>query len=250
MVEAAQLRVRTLGLGRIESPLSALTGRRGTTEHYVDEGDRVLFDDTLAMLAARNGAEPPSFEPGGPRRRIFFDPSKIRVGIVTCGGLCPGLNDVIRGLVLELTSHYGVTRIVGFRNGYRGLVARHGHDVVELTPARVEYINEQGGTVLGTSRGNQDPEEIVDCLDQLGINILFVVGGDGSMRGAERIARRDRGPRPADRGGRRAEDHRQRHPVHRAQLRLPDRVRQGDRVDPGRAHRGDRACPAASAWCS
>jgi 6-phosphofructokinase 1 len=140
-------------------------------------------------MAARDGAEPPSFEPGGPRRRIFFDPSKIRVGIVTCGGLCPGLNDVIRGLVLELTSHYGVQRIVGFRNGYRGLVARHGHDMVELTPARVEYINEQGGTVLGTSRGNQDPEEIVDCLDQLGVNILFVVGGDGSMRGAERIAR-------------------------------------------------------------
>ena len=189
MVDAAQLRVRTLGVGRIESPLSALTGRRGTTEHYVDESDRVLFDDTLAMLAARDGAEPPSFEPGGPRRRIFFDPSKIRAGIVTCGGLCPGLNDVIRGLVLELTSHYGVTRIVGFRNGYRGLVARHGHDMVELTPARVQYINEQGGTILGTSRGTQDPEEIVDCLDQLGVNILFVVGGDGSMRGAERIAR-------------------------------------------------------------
>jgi 6-phosphofructokinase 1 len=141
------------------------------------------------MMAARNGSEPPSFEPGGPRRQIFFDPSKIRAGIVTCGGLCPGLNDVIRGLVLELTSHYGVTRIVGFRNGYRGLVARHGHDVVELTPERVEYINGQGGTILGTSRGNQDPEEIVDCLDQLGVNILFVIGGDGSMRGAQRIAR-------------------------------------------------------------
>jgi 6-phosphofructokinase 1 len=188
MVEAAQLRVRTLGECRIESPLGALVTRRGTTEHYVDETDRVLFDDTIAMLAARPG-EPPSFEPGGPRRRIFYDPSKIRVGIVTCGGLCPGLNDVIRGLVLELTSHYGVSRIVGFRNGYRGMVARHGHDVEELTPQRVAYINEQGGTILGTSRGNQDPDEIVDCLDQLGVNILFVIGGDGSMRGAQGIAR-------------------------------------------------------------
>ncbi|HEY0001943.1 MAG TPA: ATP-dependent 6-phosphofructokinase, partial [Actinoplanes sp.] len=183
---------------RIDSPLGALVTRRGTTEHYVDETDRVLFDDTLAMLAARSG-EPPSFEPGGPRRQIFFDPSKIRVGIVTCGGLCPGLNDVIRGLVLELTSHYGVSRIVGFRNGYRGMVARHGHDVVELTPRSVEYINEQGGTILGTSRGNQDPAEIVDCLDQLGVNVLFVIGGDGSMRGAQRIARevRDRDRRIA-----------------------------------------------------
>ena len=187
MVEAAQLRVRTLGACRIESPLGALVTRQGTTEHYVDESDRVLFDDTVAMLAARDG-EPPSFEPGGPRRRIFFDPSKIRAGIVTCGGLCPGLNDVIRGLVLELTWHYGVSRIVGFRNGYRGLVARHGHDVVELTPAGVQHINEQGGTILGTSRGNQDPAEIVDCLDQLGVNILFVIGGDGSMRGAQKIA--------------------------------------------------------------
>ena len=187
MVEAADLRVRTLGECRIGSPLRGLVDRRGTTEHYVDEADRVLFDDTLAMLGARTG-EPPSFEPGGPRRRIFFDPSKIRVGIVTCGGLCPGLNDVIRGLVLELTSHYGVSRIVGFRNGYRGLVARHGHDVLELTPAGVQHINEHGGTILGTSRGNQDPAEIVDCLDQIGVNILFVIGGDGSMRGAQRIA--------------------------------------------------------------
>jgi 6-phosphofructokinase 1 len=187
-VDATDLRVRTLGDCRIGSPLRDLVTRRGTTEHYVGESDRVLLDDTLAMLAARTG-EPPSFEPGGPRREIYFDPRKIRVGIVTCGGLCPGLNDVIRGLVLELTSHYGVSRIVGFRNGYRGMVARHGHDVVELTPARVQHINEQGGTILGTSRGNQDPVEIVDCLDQLGVNVLFVIGGDGSMRGAQRIAR-------------------------------------------------------------
>ena len=188
MVEAAQLHVKSLGECRIESPLGALVARQGTTEHYVDETDRVLLDDTVAMLAARNGGELPSFEPGGPRRRIFFDPSKIRVGIVTCGGLCPGLNDVIRGLVLELTTHYGVSRILGFRNGYQGLVPRYGHNVVELTPQTVDYINEQGGTILGTSRGNQDPDEIVDCLEQLGVNILFVIGGDGSMRGALKIA--------------------------------------------------------------
>ncbi|MFI5937024.1 ATP-dependent 6-phosphofructokinase [Actinoplanes sp. NPDC051494] len=188
MVDPAQLHVRVLGESRIDSPLGALLPAHGTTEHYVDETDRVLLDDTLAMIAARAGAEVPSFEPGGARRRIFFDPSKIKVGIVTCGGICPGLNDVIRGLVLTLNNQYGVSRIIGFRNGYQGMVARHGRGIVELTPTSVEYINEHGGTILGTSRGNQDPDEIVDCLEQLGVNVLFVIGGDGSMRGAQKIA--------------------------------------------------------------
>jgi 6-phosphofructokinase 1 len=188
--DRASLEVTTLGPCRIESPLTALLHHRGTTQHYVDESDRVLLDDTIAMVSARGVplAELPSFEPGGPRRKIFFDPSKTRVGIVTCGGLCPGLNDVIRALVLELWSHYGVRHIVGFRNGYQGFVARHGRPVMELTPERVSGINEYGGTVLGTSRGNQDPEEIVDCLEQLNVNVLVVIGGDGSMRGALRVA--------------------------------------------------------------
>ena len=188
--DRARLEIATLGPCRIESPLSRLLHDRGTTQHYVDESDRVLLDDTIAMVSARGVpvAELPAFEPGGPRRKIFFDPSKTRVGIVTCGGLCPGLNDVIRALVLELWSHYGVRHIIGFRNGYQGFVARYGRPVLELTPERVSGINEYGGTVLGTSRGNQDPEEIVDCLEQLSVNVLFVIGGDGSMRGALRVA--------------------------------------------------------------
>ncbi len=184
------LSIKTLGPARIESPLTALLDTRQTTEHYVDEGDRVLLDDTLSMIRAREGplSELPSFEPAGPRRKIFFDPSKTRAGIVTCGGLCPGLNDVIRGLVRNLTNHYGVRRIAGFRNGYQGFIAQYRHDVVDLTPQSVHGINVDGGTVLGTSRGPQDPEEIVDCLERLGINILFVIGGDGTLRGAMRIA--------------------------------------------------------------
>ena len=184
----ARLHVKRLGESRIASPLGALLTERPTTSHHVDEQDRVLLDDTLALQAAREGAELPGFEPGGPRRRIFFDPSKIRVGIVTCGGLCPGLNDVIRGLVLTLNNQYGVSRIVGFRNGYQGMVPGHGRSIVELTPDSVEYINEHGGTILGTSRGTQDPDEMVDCLEQVGVNILFVIGGDGTMRGAQGIA--------------------------------------------------------------
>jgi 6-phosphofructokinase 1 len=188
--ERAQLEVKTLGPCRIESPLAPLLRHRNSTQHYVDETDRVLLDDTVAMVSSRGVPidELPGFEPGGPRRKIFFDPSKTRVGIVTCGGLCPGLNDVIRALVLELTSHYGVHRIFGFRNGYQGLIARYGRSVLDLTPDNVGGINEYGGTILGTSRGNQDPNEIVDCLEQLSINVLFVIGGDGSMRGALKIA--------------------------------------------------------------
>ncbi|BCB81795.1 ATP-dependent 6-phosphofructokinase [Phytohabitans flavus] len=190
MISDDALAVRTLGPCRIDSPLAALLEPRRTTEHYVDEDDRVLLDDTVAMVAAHGTPvdKLPGFEPAGPRRKIYFHPSKVRVGIVTCGGLCPGLNDVIRGLVMELTLHYGVHRIAGFRNGYQGFIARYGRQVLDLTPDMVRGINEDGGTILGTSRGEQDPDEIVDCLEQMGINVLFVIGGDGTMRGALRIA--------------------------------------------------------------
>ncbi|NCY02923.1 MAG: ATP-dependent 6-phosphofructokinase, partial [Planctomycetia bacterium] len=170
-----------------------------TTVHYVGEDDRVLFHDT-ASLVRDSGCTIdalPGFEPAGPRRKIFFDASKMRVGIVTCGGLCPGLNDVIRGIVMELTFHYGVTRILGFRNGYQGFVARYGHDVVDLTPRVVSNIDEDGGTILGTSRGEQDPQEIVDCLERMNVGALFVIGGDGTLRGAMQLT-----AAIAERGGR------------------------------------------------
>ena len=189
-LEDKHLSVTRLGACRIDSPLTALIDSRRASVNYVDESDRVLVDDTLSMATARTvpTAQLPGFEPGGPRRRIFFDPAKTRVGIVTCGGLCPGLNNVIRALVLELTQHYRVSRIYGFRNGYQGFIARHGYDVLDLTPATVSHIDEEGGTILGTSRGEQDPEEIADCLERMNVNVLFVVGGDGSMHGALRIS--------------------------------------------------------------
>ncbi|RZS87323.1 6-phosphofructokinase [Motilibacter rhizosphaerae] len=185
----AELEVTTLGPRAYGSPLAGLLAGRRTTEHYVAEDDRVLLDDTVSALAAHEGlADLPSFEPGGPRRRLFFDPRTVRAGIVTCGGLCPGLNDVIRALTLELTTHYGVRRVLGFRDGFRGLVPRYGLSPVALTLESVSGIGESGGSVLGSSRGEQDPEEVVDTLQRWGIDVLFVVGGDGSMRGALRIA--------------------------------------------------------------
>jgi 6-phosphofructokinase 1 len=166
----------------------------------------VLLDDRLSAMStpaedpvtmgetAVPPAVAPSFELAGPRDHIFFDAKKLRCGIVTCGGLCPGLNNVVRGLVLELHNSYGVENILGFRYGYEGLVERRGHAPQTLTPENVADIHHEGGTVLGTSRGNQDPGAMVDRLVQLGVGVLFVIGGDGTLRGAmtlvEEIARR------------------------------------------------------------
>jgi 6-phosphofructokinase 1 len=187
---AAHLAVRVLGPATIPSPLASGLLHQRDTVHYVGETDRVLLDDTVEM-AARRGVpvgELPAFEPGGPRARLFFDPAVTRVGVVTCGGLCPGLNNVVHGLVMELYGHYGVTSVTGFRNGYLGLTRSGSKDSMTLTPDSVRGINSEGGTVLGTSRGGQDPAEMVDTLAQRAIDVLFVVGGDGTLRGAQALA--------------------------------------------------------------
>jgi 6-phosphofructokinase 1 len=191
MVDCRDLVVHTLGTPRIDSPLGEWLDRHEQSAHYVEESDRVLLDDTLSAVEARSRlpSELPGFEPAGPRRKIYFDPSKTRAGIVTCGGLCPGLNDVIRGLTLELCTGYGVQRVYGFCNGFQGFVARFRRSVLDLTPDIVSDINEHGGTILGSSRGEQDPAAIVDCLERMGINVLFVIGGDGTIRAAMEIVR-------------------------------------------------------------
>jgi 6-phosphofructokinase 1 len=187
-IEASDLLVRRLGEPTVASPMARLLRGRASSPHYVHESDRVLLDDTVKMAVARGCAvgELPSFEPGGPREYIYFDPAGTRVGIVTCGGLCPGLNNVIRGLVLELSENYGVTDIVGFRNGYRGLA--NGEEPMPLTPALVADIHNRGGTILGTSRGGQDTSEMVKALIRLRVSVLMVIGGDGTLRAAEEIA--------------------------------------------------------------
>lgn len=157
---------------------------------FTDDGERILYDTQVDVIRRmfREGKEPPSMEVAGPREKIFFDPSSLACGIVTCGGLCPGLNDVIRAVVLSLSHHYGVKKIYGFRYGYEGLVQKYGHNPVDLTPETVSGINKAGGTILGSSRGPQDPVEILKTLEDLRIGILFAVGGDGTLRGAQKIA--------------------------------------------------------------
>ncbi|HVI82226.1 MAG TPA: ATP-dependent 6-phosphofructokinase [Chthoniobacterales bacterium] len=131
------------------------------------------------------GAEPGlQFELAGPRAKLFFDPKKTRAGIVTCGGLCPGLNNVIRSLFLELHYGYGVSEVLGFRGGYGGLDPKCGVEPVKITPQFVDRIHQEGGTILGTSRGPVDIQRAVDNLIARKIDILFTIGGDGTQRGA------------------------------------------------------------------
>jgi 6-phosphofructokinase 1 len=190
VIDLDELQVKTLGECVRPSPLAEFIADRESNEFYVRDGDRVLFDDTISAIEAYGDlpvTKYPSFEPGGPRSKLFFDPATTTVGIVTCGGLCPGLNDVIRALVLELHEHYGVTDVIGFLNGYAGLVPGATPDPVVLDPRHVAKIGERGGTVLGSSRGAQDPVVMVDTLVRRDVDILFVIGGDGSMRGAHAI---------------------------------------------------------------
>ena len=173
--------IARLGECRIPSPMSGV--------RFTSDEERVLYHSTLERLNAclNTGAAPPAMESAGPRRMLFFDPAKLACGIVTCGGLCPGLNDVIRAIVRSLHLHYGVHKVYGFRFGYEGLVRRIGHEPLELTPESVHRIHESGGSVLGSSRGPQDPGEMVDYLNELGVGILFAIGGDGTLRGAQKI---------------------------------------------------------------
>jgi 6-phosphofructokinase 1 len=189
-VTAADVAIKDLGRCLLPSPVAAHLGVHAM--HFVGEADKVLVSDCLSDLeglgtqAGQLGALP-AFELAGPRNKIFFDPRTLRAGIVTCGGLCPGLNNVVRGLVLELAHQYGCKRILGFRYGYEGLISRFGHQPVPLDPESVAAIHRTGGTILGSSRGSQDPQEVVDNLEALGINVLFVVGGDGTIRGAMQL---------------------------------------------------------------
>jgi 6-phosphofructokinase 1 len=186
-VVAEDVEVKILGPCRVPSPLNHRLAQ--SAMHYVGKADRVPLDDRMSNIEEYKDdlARTPAFELAGPRDKIFFDPGNLRCAIVTCGGLCPGINNVVRGLVLELTHGYGVEHIVGFRYGYAGLVPGLGPDPISLTPELVGDIHHEGGTTLGTSRGAQDPKVMVATLERLGVGILFVVGGDGTLRGAIKL---------------------------------------------------------------
>jgi 6-phosphofructokinase 1 len=175
--------IESLGDCRFQSHLHYMGPKRAK---YKSDSDQIVCDDRMNREIVDHVAQGPSttFEVAGPRERIYFDSTKTTAAIVTCGGLCPGLNDVIRGIVMELWHGYQLTRILGIRYGYEGLILKNGHQPLELKPDFVSTIQAFGGTMLGTSRGPQDVTEMVDGLERLGIDILFVIGGDGSLKGA------------------------------------------------------------------
>lgn len=182
MEEAQDLIIQRLGDCTVPSPMSGVS-------FQTDDENILLHDDIRVIRRYLDaGTEPPRFEAAGPREKIFFDPATLSCGIVTCGGLCPGLNDVIRSIVLSLYHHYGVQTIYGFPYGYEGLAPKFGHQPIKLTPQAVSHINEIGGTMLGSSRGSQDIPEMVDTLERLKVGILFCIGGDGTQRGALAIS--------------------------------------------------------------
>ncbi len=183
------LRVPTLGERKIDSPLGLSKVFGDAIADYIEDGHTVLMQHDRGEVAAQvqAGKSPPAFEKAGPRSRIYFDPSKARAAIVTCGGLCPGINNVIRELVRTLFLAYDVRTIFGIPYGFEGFVPRYGHEPVMLDPDVVDEIHEQGGSVLASSRGQQSTEDIVDCLERMNISMLFTIGGDGTLRAAHEI---------------------------------------------------------------
>lgn len=169
--------VEVLGEARFPSPVRTTVG------------DEVLVPVDLLRDPGGDPRSGLAFEIAGPRARLFFDPARTRAGIVTCGGLCPGLNNVIRSVVLALHFTYGVREVLGFRGGYRGLDPRVGDEPVVLGPEAVRDIHHLGGTILGTSRGPVDVAVAVEYLARRRIDLLFAVGGDGTQRGAAALRR-------------------------------------------------------------
>ena len=174
-------KIKSLGERKIPSP--------HTPGYFADDDKRILFNiyqKDFDTLKDKNDHSL-TVELAGPREKIYFDPSKVKAAIVTCGGLCPGINDVIRSVVMQLHYRYGVKNIAGIKYGFQGFIPKYGHDVMELTPELIKDIHTLGGSILASSRGGQDIEELVDSICQMNINLLFCIGGDGTMKGAEAI---------------------------------------------------------------
>ena len=182
MLHKNDFKITTLGNCTIPSPIEDMT--------FVKDEESVCYYTDASEISRFffAGEEIPAFEKAGPRQMIYHNPAWCRAAILTAGGLCPGLNDVIKFLTLSLTRDYGVNDIYGIRYGYRGLNPAYNLSPVRLTPDVVDDIHDKGGSILGSSRGSEDVSLLVDSLKHLGINLLFCIGGDGTSRCAHDIA--------------------------------------------------------------
>ncbi len=179
-IRPKRIKVDTLGETKVPSPksMAPFLSDVGEVNLYISE-EVVETEDPAQRYFI--------FEEAGPREKIYFDPSKTKCAIVTCGGLCPGINDVIRSIVMEAHHQYRVAATIGIRYGLQGFLPEYGHEIWELTPDNVSEIHEFGGTILGSSRGHQPPEEVVDALERMNVNVLFMIGGDGTMKAAAAV---------------------------------------------------------------
>lgn len=184
-------RIASLGPCKVKSPIALSTTLGDKLANYVTEDEFILYD-----VEARPGDPRKTYratellERAGPREMIYYSPGHVHAAVVTCGGLCPGLNDVIRAIVRCLWHRYGVKRISGIRHGYRGLLPEHNLPTIALDPLNVDDIHTKGGTILGSSRGGGDRvSDIADALERMNVNMLFTIGGDGTQRAAMDISR-------------------------------------------------------------
>ncbi|KAK7294277.1 hypothetical protein RJT34_17164 [Clitoria ternatea] len=152
-----------------------------TKQYFVD------VDDTVAqqIVVHKNSPRGTHFRRAGPRQKVYFDSEDVYACIVACGGLCPGVNTVIREVVCGLYHMYGVHKVLGIEGGYRGFYSRN---TIPLTPKVVNDIHKRGGTILGTSKGGHDTSKIVDSIQDRGFNQVYILGGDGTQRGASVIS--------------------------------------------------------------
>jgi 6-phosphofructokinase 1 len=182
--------IAKLGEAKIQSPIILSKVYGDSLANYVRDDEYILY-----QIDGNKKEEGVPFEAygklekAGPREKIYFNPDHVRAGIMTCGGLCPGLNDVIRSVVRALWHRYGVRRITGIRFGYNGLLGGIKNSLVDLDPKVVDDIHRIGGSFLGSSRGGGErTSDIVDSIERLNLNMLFIIGGDGTQRGALAIA--------------------------------------------------------------
>ncbi|TVQ29477.1 MAG: ATP-dependent 6-phosphofructokinase [Spirochaetaceae bacterium] len=182
--------VRTLGNPSVPSPITYSRVVGDQIANYVQDDEHILYDiEATADHDAKSYRANELLQKAGPREKIYFKPSHVHAGIVTCGGLCPGLNDVIRAITRCLWHRYGVRRISGIRYGYQGLLPDNSIPTIELNPDVVDDIHKIGGTVLGSSRGGGErTSDIVDTMERMNLNMLFTIGGDGTQKGALAIA--------------------------------------------------------------
>ncbi|MGM0444712.1 MAG: ATP-dependent 6-phosphofructokinase [Fibrobacterota bacterium] len=186
-LSSEDFRIAKLGDCSIDTPLTYSVDNNDKIANFTKSGTRVILNGRVYEDDIEDH-RPILIEAAGPRNKIFFDPSKVKAAIVTCGGLCPGLNNVIRGIVFSL-SRYGVKNVIGIRNGYMGFLPDFNLTPMELTPENVKGIHRDGGTILGSSRGyGSRTADIVDAMERMNINMLFTIGGDGTQKGAMRIS--------------------------------------------------------------